>query len=158
MLKNHIEGSTQFISFKKYIEEMRIITKILYNFVLLYKNGFTEGQNIFNIKFNLDNLNHRYKLFKLLAFTIIKYFLPYVLSKIENYILKYNAEYESDFEREDINKWNPLYRNLINYISRALKFGKFIYSLLNFFNFLNFISTNKYPRLINRLFNFDYVK
>lgn len=158
ILKNQIDENSSFINFKKYIEELRILTKILYNFVLLFKNGFTEGQNIFNIKYNIDNLSKKYKLVKLLAFTIIKYVLPYAISKIENYILKYNAEYESDFERDDVNKWNPVYKSTLNYISRAIKLGKFIYSVLNFFNFLNFISTNKFPHLINRLFNFDYVK
>lgn len=146
-----------FINLKKYIEEIKIITKLLYNFILIYKNGFTEGQNIFNIKYDFEKFSQKLKLIKLFAFSIVKYILPYVISKIENYISRYNAEYESDFEKEDLKIWNPFYRNLLIYISKAIKFSKLVISILNFFNFINFISTNKFPYLVNRIFDFDYV-
>jgi len=124
---------------------------------LIYKNGYTEGQHIFNLKYNTDNLTRNYRFFKLILFSMTRYILPYLISKIENFILKYNADYESDFERGNVKKWNPLYRNILNSFSKIIKFAKLAYSILNLFNFLNFISTNKFPYLLNRIFNFDYV-
>jgi len=124
---------------------------------LLFKNGYTEGQHIFNLKYNIENLSKKYRVMKLILFSITKYLLPYLILKIENYISKYNSEYESDFGRDDLKKWNPTYRIILNSISRIIKFLKLTYSLCNFFNFVNFISTNKFPYLLNRIFNFDYV-
>jgi len=75
---------------------------------LLFKNGYTEGQHIFNLKYNIENLSKKYRVMKLILFSITKYLLPYLILKIENYISKYNSEYESDFGRDDLKKWNPL--------------------------------------------------
>ena len=128
--------------------------KIIYNFYSIFKNGYTEGQNIFNLKYNFDNLSKNLKILKLILFTFSKVILPFLILKLENYLIKFKLKNSEEIVK---NKKIFSFDNFIKLIKKFLNFSKFLYSFANILNFFQFLSTNKFPFLINRFFNFDYV-
>lgn len=121
----------------------------------MYKNGFTEGQHIFNIKYNLDNLSNKAKIIKVALFCFIKFIFPYLLAKLETFLLNYISS--NDSNQENASYKSRLVNFFVNFTNKIQRFSKLIYSILNLANFLAFIGSNKFPYLINRIFGFEYV-
>ncbi len=144
--------------------------KIIYNITLIYNNGFTEGQNIFNLKYkNIHKLSKIKKLLKLILFYFAKFLFPFLFQKFENFIEnKINSfsdndndnDFDSNNKEKNLNNLNlseKILRKILYILKWSIKKGKFFYNFFEFFNFINFLSKGKYPFLINRIFSFDYV-
>jgi len=129
---------------------------MIYNITLIFKKGFTEGQHIFNLKFNnLNDLTNKKKLIKLILFYSIKYLFPYLINKIEIFID--NRINSSNTSEEDLNFKDKILNFFLSFTSRLVKIGKMLFYLFEFINFIIFLSKGEFPQLVNRLFGFDYV-
>jgi hypothetical protein len=124
-----------------------------YNIYLVFINGFTEGQNIFNLKYDLDNISKWKRLLRIVLFYFSKFLLPYLFIKVENYI-NMNIS-DDDFESNKRGNFSRVFLKICHWV---IKIIKFLLSLVKLINFFLFISTNKFPYLINKIFKFDYVR
>ena len=125
-----------------YYNEIRLVLKIMYFSINLIKGNPTEGQKLFNICFDYDLQQKNSKL-RLILFILLKHIMPYLIEKIDDYLLK--------------NDW----ANSTIYLKRAFnsffKLFLLFYRAFDLLNFISFTIYGKYYSLENRLFSISYV-
>lgn len=138
---------------KKFHEEVKMGIKFIYYSYKLAKHKVTEGQKIYNVKFDYKTSNSFFKTVKIFSFLFLKIISPYLMNKLDEYIVKSQNEEESEDEELSQNsKKSKLRKILISLFKIADVILKFLESL----NFIIFIATNKFPSLWQRLLNIEY--
>lgn len=122
-------NKTEFI--RKILPYFKIGVKVIYYWYLFMKKGYTEGQFLYNVKFkSFTNI-------KIAIYIITKILLPFVIKQIDDYIV--------------------IQENRDRFVFKVYKLFSLVLKGLDFYNFINFLITNKYPSLFNRILDLEYV-
>lgn len=128
---------------KMYFTEIKISIKMIYYLFMFIKKGSTEGQQLYNVMYDLKILSRNMKIFKLIGYVMTKILVPYILEKINSYIAR-KENYES------ISKFQKVLFSIFKIMELSLK-------VFEMHNFIKFLMTNEYSTLWNRIFNLKYV-
>jgi len=140
--------------FKKYMEELKLVIKMIYFSYKLINDKFTEGQQVYNVKFNLeDNLTTRGKL-KIISYLMCKIVLPYLINKITDSL---SNDSEINETLNNSSNRNYLKKILLKFFIFVFKFFDLLLKISEFWNFLVFLITGKFPSIWTRLFKLEYV-
>jgi hypothetical protein len=122
-------GTNSFI--KKHSANIKLAMRIVYFSFMLFKNKFTQGQYIYNVKLSPLTTG------KTILYIFCKIVLPYLIQNIDDYLLKHD--------------------NFNNILKKLFKVVVAILKGLELFNFISFLTYNDYPSIWNRLLGLKYV-
>ena len=154
------------------LDFVKMMTKFIYHYYYIFKGSPTEGQKLFNTTFDYskdkvvvsDNLlsNDYVNKFtdrKKIIYIFLKVILPFIL-KNKLFINKISFEYiENHKSSKILNLINILKRFFFKIkIERLINLIELTYSIMNLINFLIFLYNGKYPSLITRFLNINFIK
>jgi hypothetical protein len=149
-VKNSFETS-ELSTLRRFSEEIKLFLKIFYYSFKLFKDKVTEGQKIYNIKFEYgEGIGAKLKIFKIVGYLTCKLLVPYILNKIEDLSISHNIQLEEDASEK------KSYPNLKFFLFALSKILNFLLKLFDLINYLGFLLTNDYPTIWHRLFNIKY--
>ena len=122
----------------RFLPELEAILQFVLNYVTLYENGSTTGQQVLGLRFFKVDENK----FKVVAWILVETLPNYLLTKLPTLTC---SKYVCNISFQRIRFFNKFFR--------AFGHFKAIWTLASFLNMLAYLKNGKFPTLTRRILN-----